>query len=199
MTITSPHTESFDAARRLLEEHVAIDAAYVLGSAVTGRLRPDSHFDIAVLLRPAAVRSVVDRMGLAARLGSILGRPVDLGLLSHANLVYAKEAVAHGRLIFEGDHGITARFAMRTLSMYAALQEARREVLRAYAGFARRPPPHRGSTVSPTSTPSRSTSTGLPRKCRLATCTPLWAGRGSSLSWAAVTRLRHSGRKGGRL
>lgn len=133
MTIASPDSQSFDAARRLLEEHATIDAAYVLGSAVSGRLRPDSDIDIAILLRPAAALSVADRMGLTVGLGSILGRPVDLGLLSHTNLVYAKEAVAHGRLIFERDHGITARFAMLTLSMYAALQEARREVLRAYA------------------------------------------------------------------
>jgi hypothetical protein len=53
--------------------------------------------------------------------------------LSTANLVYAKEAVAHGAVIFERDRAARARFAMLVLSMYAALQESRREVLHAYA------------------------------------------------------------------
>jgi hypothetical protein len=66
-------------------------------------------------------------------LGRIFGRPVDLGILGTGNLVYAKEAITRGRLIAERDHAVTATFAMYVLSMYAALQEARREVLRAYA------------------------------------------------------------------
>ena len=49
------------------------------------------------------------------------------------NLIYAKEAVTRGQLIAERDHVVTASFAMHVLSMYATLQEARREVLRAYA------------------------------------------------------------------
>lgn len=133
MTTVTLDGKPFDAVRRLLQEHAAVDAAYVLGSAVTGRLRPDSDIDIAILPRTTAAFSVIDRMGLSVELGKLFGRTVDLGLLSHTNLVYAKEAVAHGRLIFERDHGTTARFEMLTLSMYAALQEARREVLRAYA------------------------------------------------------------------
>ena len=36
-------------------------------------------------------------------------------------------------VVAERDHSVTATFAMYVLSMYAALQEARREVLRAYA------------------------------------------------------------------
>jgi predicted nucleotidyltransferase len=133
MTTALPDGESLDAVRHLLESRASIDAAYLLGSAVTGRLRSDSDVDIAILPRRDAAISVIDRMGLAAELGAIFGRTVDLGVLTHANLVYAKEAVAHGRLIFERDRATTARFAMHTLSMYAALQEARREVLRAYA------------------------------------------------------------------
>jgi hypothetical protein len=72
-------------------------------------------------------------LALAAELTSIVGRHVDLGSLSLSNLVYAKEAVAGGKLVFERDHHVTAQFEMYTLSMYASLQEARREVLHAYA------------------------------------------------------------------
>jgi predicted nucleotidyltransferase len=122
-----------EAARALLERHPAIDAAYMLGSAAAGRLRPDSDVDIAILARPRHMLSVPDRLALGAELSSIFTREVDLGVLTPANVVYAKEAVTHGRLIFARDRATAARFAMHTLSMYAALQEARREVLRAYA------------------------------------------------------------------
>jgi predicted nucleotidyltransferase len=110
-----------------------VAAAYLLGSAAAGRLRPDSDVDIAILPCQGQTIPLLDRLALAAELAAIVGREVDLGFLSTANLVYAKEAVARGRLIFERDHAVTARFAMYALSMYASLQESRREVLRAYA------------------------------------------------------------------
>jgi predicted nucleotidyltransferase len=125
--------ECLELARQVVAGQTAITAAYLLGSAVTGRLRDDSDIDVAVLPSRGAVFSVQDRLDLGIRLESILGREVDVGVLSTANLVYAKEAVARGRLFFERDHAVTARFAMSVLSMYAELQEVRKEVLRAYA------------------------------------------------------------------
>ena len=74
-----------------------------------------------------------ERIALTAELAATFGRPVDLGVLSTANVVYAKEAVVTGRLLFARDPNEAAEFAMLALSMYASLQESRREVLRAYA------------------------------------------------------------------
>ncbi|NDC53796.1 MAG: nucleotidyltransferase domain-containing protein [Planctomycetia bacterium] len=121
------------AVNRRLSEEPAIAAAFLLGSAAEKRLRPDSDVDIAILPSDAAAMPLQKRLALSAALSGIVGREVDLGVLSTGNLVYAKEAVTRGVLMFERDHGVTARFAMYTLSMYASLQEARREVLRAYA------------------------------------------------------------------
>lgn len=110
-----------------------VAAAYLLGSAAEGRLRPDSDVDIAVLpLSPKSLQ-LSERLTLAAELSRLAGREVDLGVLTTRNLVYAKEAVTRGRRIFDRDHSTTATFEMYALSMYASLQEARREVLRAYA------------------------------------------------------------------
>jgi predicted nucleotidyltransferase len=120
-------------ASALLHSAEAVEAAYLLGSAATGRLRRDSDVDIAVLPRHGGHLSLADRLALASSLAVVFGRPVDVGVLSTTNIVYAKEAVATGKIIFERDRLATGRFAMLTLSMYAALQEARREVLRAYA------------------------------------------------------------------
>lgn len=112
------------------QTHVA--AAYLLGSAAEGRLRSDSDVDVAVLPLTPDGLPLLERLHLAAELSSIIGREVDLGVLTTRNLVYAKEAVTRGRLIFDRDHPVTARFEMYALSMYASLQEARQEVLRAY-------------------------------------------------------------------
>jgi len=116
-----------------LRSRLSVSAAYLLVSAAEDRLRPDSDVDIAVLPQHGQALPTQERLALAAELALIVGRNVDLGVLSTANLVYAKEAVARGRLIFERDHFITAQFEMYTLSMYASLQESRQEVLRAYA------------------------------------------------------------------
>ena len=97
------------------------------------RLRADSDVDIAILQNRHARLSAEERLALTADLAHCLGRPVDLGMLSTTNVVYAKEAVATGRLLFERDRTETARFEMLAFSMYASLQEARREALRAYA------------------------------------------------------------------
>jgi predicted nucleotidyltransferase len=110
-----------------------VAAAYLLGSAASGRLRSDSDVDIAVLPVRGTSLSASERLDLAADLESLTGRIVDLGILHTGNLVYAKEAVANGRLIMEGDPAARARFAMLTLSMFASLQETRRVVLDAYA------------------------------------------------------------------
>ncbi|MFZ4484007.1 MAG: type VII toxin-antitoxin system MntA family adenylyltransferase antitoxin [Chthoniobacterales bacterium] len=122
-----------ELASHVLAGQAQIASAYLLGSVVGGRLRNDSDIDVAVLPVRGAVFPAQDRLDLAARLENIFAREVDVGVLSTSNLVYAKEAVVGGRLFFERNHTATARFAMSVLSMYAELQEVRKEVLRAYA------------------------------------------------------------------
>lgn len=130
---TSISDHAMTAAIESLRRCAAAEAAYLLGSAAAGRLREDSDIDIAILPSRHGGMSVDERLSLTGELVRAFGRPVDLGVLSTANVVYAKEAVANGRVLFERDARVTARFAMLALSMYASLQEARREVLRAYA------------------------------------------------------------------
>lgn len=132
MSDASIDGRSVAAAGEVLRQHGAVHAAYILGSAATNRLRPDSDIDVAVLPSGRAGLSIEERLPLTAELTKIFGRSVDLGVLSTANVVYAKEAITTGKIIFNRDPLVTARFAMLTISMYASLQEARREVLRAY-------------------------------------------------------------------
>lgn len=124
---------ALEAAASRLRQSDKIDAAYLIGSAAAGRLRDDSDVDIALLPSRGASLTAAERMGLASDLERLVGLPVDLGILHTGNLVYAKEAVARGKLFFERDSIARARFAMLALSMYASLQETRKEVLHAYA------------------------------------------------------------------
>lgn len=124
---------ALEALAKRLGQDARIAAAYLLGSAAAGRLRADSDVDVALLMARGVAFSGRERAELAADLETIVGRPVDLGVLHTGNLIYAKEAVACGKLLFERDRAARARFAMLALSMYASLQETRREVLRAYA------------------------------------------------------------------
>jgi predicted nucleotidyltransferase len=133
MSSTSISQHAVLAAVEALQRCEDVEAAYLLGSAAADRMRTDSDVDIAILPRRRDGLSVNERLSLTGELVRAFGRTVDLGVLSTTNVVYAKEAVANGRILFERDHRVTARFAMLALSMYASLQEARREVLRAYA------------------------------------------------------------------
>ena len=130
---TAPDAHVTDQLRSALTGFPGLELVLLFGSLGRGQARPDSDVDIAVLPVTPDGLPLLERLHLAAELSSIVGREVDLGVLTTHNLVYAKEAVARGRLIFDRDHPVTARFEMYALSMYASLQEARREVLRAYA------------------------------------------------------------------
>ena len=130
---TSLDERALAVLRDRLEREPAVEAAYLLGSAVAGRLRDDSDLDIALLPRRGSSVPPEQRLTLAADLEDLVGRIVDLGILSTSNLVYAKETVANGRVIFERDPAVRARFVGLVFSMYADLQENRREVLHAYA------------------------------------------------------------------
>ena len=68
-------------------------ALYLLGSAVSGRMRPDSDVDLAVLLEPGHELPALERAELAVLAALELRRDVDLGELGSRNLVYAREAI----------------------------------------------------------------------------------------------------------
>lgn len=108
-------------------------AAYLLGSGARGTLRPDSDLDLAILPFPGERFSAMELAELAAELGLHAGRPVDLGLLSAANLVYASQAILTGhrflcRNLFAADNA-----AATLLGLAAHFNYERREVAHAYS------------------------------------------------------------------
>ena len=120
------------AIREQLSQDARIESAYLLGSAARGTMRSDSDVDIAILPRAGIRIGDLSRLSLAADLSFASGLDIDIGILSAANLVYAREAILTGRRIFSRN-GASADAAVATLlSMYASFNEERREVLDAY-------------------------------------------------------------------
>ena len=110
--------------RRDLDGVVAI---YRFGSTAHGTASGASDTDIAALAAsriPAALRFDVQEQ-LAAQLGC----DVDLVDLAAASPVMAIQAVARGRLLYDGDSGARGRFEDLTFGAYARLNEERCGIL----------------------------------------------------------------------
>lgn len=86
----------------LCSQESAIDAAYLFGSAATGKMRPVSDLDVAILLD----NSSLDGFPLLSFLSSLersCGFRADVVVLSRAGEVLKYEVRRSGRLIFERD------------------------------------------------------------------------------------------------
>jgi len=107
-------------------------AVYLLGSAARGQVRPDSDIDIALLPVQGEKIDDIMRLALAADISFTSGLKLDIGILSSANLVYAKEAILTGVELYVSDREYTDLMTTTLLGMYFAFQDQRREVLNAY-------------------------------------------------------------------
>lgn len=96
-------------------------AAYLFGSAATGRQRPGSDIDIALLL--ASGRPLPDRKALLGRLLPPMCRAlradVHLLILNDASFPAQAQVLKKGRLLYVGDRKQLALFRMKSLAMIA--------------------------------------------------------------------------------
>lgn len=107
-------------------------AVYLHGSAARGALRPGSDVDLACLFEGAPL-AAVDIMDLAAEWGIGLLHPVDVGLLTTSNLVYAYQALMQGRCIYCRDEAARDARVATLLGIWAQFTREREEVRHAYA------------------------------------------------------------------
>jgi len=107
-------------------------AWYLLGSAASDTLRPDSDVDLALLSFPGAFLDRENLIRWAGELSLNLGREVDAGVIEQTNLVYAKEALTTGRRLFCADERLVEKRTSDLLALYLKFQEDRKEVLDAY-------------------------------------------------------------------
>ena len=101
-----------------------IQAAYIFGSVATGRTRPDSDVDVAVLTarRPRRADPLKYRLTLMADLGSALGRSdVEVVLLNEAPPLLAHRILSRGTLVSERSRSARVRFQVETANRYLDL------------------------------------------------------------------------------
>jgi predicted nucleotidyltransferase len=105
-----------------------IQACYLFGSVVSGRARPDSDVDIAVLVSETVMRRdpFKYRLRLMSDLMKLLNRDdVDLILLNQAPPLLAHRVLSRGALIFERSASARVAFQVRTVNRYLDTQPMR--------------------------------------------------------------------------
>lgn len=107
-------------------------AIYLHGSAAKGQIHTESDIDIALLFEG---KNIPDRMKLfflAPVIEKVVGRIVDLSIMTMEDPVFAKEVLANGKQLYCSDTMLCARFAMYVFSFYGKLNDERAEILSAY-------------------------------------------------------------------
>jgi len=99
---------SLEELLALLDERVGVDCVWVYGSEASGRARPDSDLDVAVLARKRL--SSAEMSDLRADAEVLAGRPVDLVDLDQASPILAFQVLKHGRLVVDRNPSRRYRF-----------------------------------------------------------------------------------------
>jgi predicted nucleotidyltransferase len=98
-------------------------AAYLFGSYATGKARPESDVDLAVLLSGTDdMERFERRLRLMGEVEEALGRrPADVVVLNDAPPLLAYQVLRYGRLIFERDRAARVEFEVRSGQVYTDL------------------------------------------------------------------------------
>ena len=120
------------AVAGIFEEYDEVIAVFLIGSTASGNSRPDSDIDLAVLTDGGKKLDSVTRVYIANLLSYQLSKPVDLGLISSKNLVFAREALLKGHPVFVRDEERMNMIRANLLGMYIQYNLDRKEVVDAY-------------------------------------------------------------------
>lgn len=118
---------------RILGSDDRVQAVFLLGSVITGRLCPDSDIDIALLPADGVKLDAFTRNSMASLLALEFGREVDAGVLSSENLVYAYQVIMTGRRVFAHNPAQVNERLASLLGLYGQFNFDRREVCSAYS------------------------------------------------------------------
>ncbi len=96
--------------RRALAGRAGIRLALLFGSEARGTARPDSDVDLAV------AGTAIDALEIAAYLGAILQREVQVTDLTDATIPLLEALVRDAVVVHEGVHGAAAEWRSKTLA-----------------------------------------------------------------------------------
>lgn len=117
-------------------------AAWLFGSAASGRLHAESDVDVGVLLDPEVHRTEADRfevrIALSGALADALGdRIVDVVILNDVSPLFARRVVREGRLLVCRDtaarHAFTRDVQLRAADLDPFVARVRKRALEALA------------------------------------------------------------------
>jgi predicted nucleotidyltransferase len=121
------HEALVTALRDYFSSQLDVIVAYLFGSRVTGKARPDSDVDTAVLLSEEdGVVRFERRLRLMSEVSDVCGREADVVVLNDAPPLLQDQILRHGRLIFERDRQVRVEFEVRVGKVYADLKPMRR-------------------------------------------------------------------------
>jgi predicted nucleotidyltransferase len=113
--------------RQALEAFPEIRLAILFGSAVEGRLKPDSDLDIAVAAE--CELPVEDRLVIQDRLASTAGREIDLLDLQAVSGAILQQALSRSQLLIIKDHTLYGNLISRMLFNQADMMPLTRRIL----------------------------------------------------------------------
>ncbi|WP_197089566.1 nucleotidyltransferase domain-containing protein [Bacillus sp. SA1-12] len=110
-----------------LKEKISPHLIYIFGSTVKGTSNKGSDIDIAYLSDRTLDEYQI--FILAQELASIINIDVDLIDLKKASTVFQGQIVSTGKVIYCPDDKIRMNYEMKTLKMYAKLNEERKLII----------------------------------------------------------------------
>lgn len=103
---------------------------YLFGSYASGEHRTDSDIDVAIF--PQIKLTALERWNLQEELASNVVKDIDLVDLLNASVILRLEVVEHGKRIYTGNQYECDNFETTTYSLYADLNENRKDILKDY-------------------------------------------------------------------
>jgi predicted nucleotidyltransferase len=102
-----------------------VAAAYLFGSMATGKSNPQSDVDIAILLTRISrdpMEAVERHLDLIASVASFSDRETDVVILNEGDVLFRRQVLAYGRLLYEGERWARIEFEVQTGKEYADLK-----------------------------------------------------------------------------
>lgn len=111
---------------KILAETLADQAefAFLMGSAETERFRPDSDIDVAVFWKETVTSEQMNF--LCRNLEKKFNRDVDLISLNKIDVIFARQVLETGRLLFNNSAGNLLKWKMEKLSEYPDFKFSRK-------------------------------------------------------------------------
>jgi predicted nucleotidyltransferase len=100
--------------------------AYLLGTADTERFRDDSDIDFAIYPKVAVTKEILAKLKLA--LEDEFSRDVDLVSLIGVDLIFGRQVIETGRLLFSQNPEIHLRWVAEQLSQYPDFKFSRKVI-----------------------------------------------------------------------